>query len=83
MLLFLSVDAMCMAFLRKYGEAADRLGAQTKLSISRVNCYDWTDVCSLNNITIYPTLRVFEGGEKSWDYRGPRDTQELYSTFRL
>ena len=83
MFLFLSVDAMCMAFLRKYGEAADRLGAETKLSISRVNCYDWTDVCSLNNITIYPTLRVFEGGEKSWDYRGPKDTQELYSTLRL
>ena len=72
-----------MAFLRKYGQAADRLGKDTKLTIARVNCYDWTDVCGLNNITVYPTLRVFDKGQKSWDYRGPKDTQELYSTFKM
>ena len=67
----------------KFGQAVDRLGESTTLNLKRVNCFDWTDVCADQNITIYPTLRLFSKGQKLWDYRGPKDAQEIYSTLRM
>lgn len=29
------------------------------IKLARVNCFDWTDVCQKNNITIYPTIKMF------------------------
>lgn len=66
-----------------YGEAAEMLGKQTSLKVARVNCYDWTDVCQKENIIIYPTLRVYKDGKQAWDYKGPQDTNAMYSTLKL
>ena len=72
-----------MANLRMLGEAADRLGVMTPVKVTRVNCHDWTDVCSDQKIIMYPTLRIFKGGEMAWDYKGPQDIQEMYSMMKL
>ena len=72
-----------MANLRLFGEAADQISEDMSVGIARVNCYDWTDVCQAQNISIYPSLRVFVGGEKAWDYKGPQDTQAYYATLRM
>ncbi|KAL3872573.1 hypothetical protein ACJMK2_035791 [Sinanodonta woodiana] len=83
-LFYLPFDAKSMSFLRRYGEAAVRLGDQSTKSLARVNCYDWTDVCGNQNVTIYPTLRVYEKmGKVHEDYKGPMDTQAVYSTVKL
>ena len=29
------------------------------IKLARVNCFDWSDVCEKNNITIYPTIKMF------------------------
>ena len=29
------------------------------IKLARVNCFDWNDVCEKNNITIYPTIKMF------------------------
>ncbi|XP_053408784.1 thioredoxin domain-containing protein 16-like [Mercenaria mercenaria] len=82
-LLYFPFDAISMGSLRMFGEAADMFSQQTMLKFARVNCYDWTDVCQKEKITIYPTLRVYKKGEKAWDYKGPHDTQAVFSTFKL
>ncbi|KAK3582677.1 hypothetical protein CHS0354_031088 [Potamilus streckersoni] len=83
-LFYLPFDARSMSFLRRYGEAAVMLRDQSTKSLARVNCYDWTDVCGNQNVTIYPTLRVYQKmGEVHEDYKGPMDTQAVYSTVKL
>lgn len=79
----IAVDVVSNANLRLFGEAVDRLGKQTDLTIGRVNCYDWTDVCQKEHIIIYPTLRVYKNGEFAFDYSGPQEIQAMYSTLRL
>jgi hypothetical protein len=66
-----------------FGEATDMIGEQTTVKFASVNCFDWTDVCEQEKITIYPTLRVFKNSVKAWDYKGPQDTQAFFSTFKL
>ena len=29
------------------------------VKLAHVNCFDWTDVCQKNNITVYPTVKMF------------------------
>ncbi|XP_053408771.1 thioredoxin domain-containing protein 16-like isoform X2 [Mercenaria mercenaria] len=82
-LFYFPFDALSIGNLRMFGEAADMFGQQTTLQIARVNCYDWTDVCQKEKITIYPTLRVYKKGEKAWDYKGPQDTQAFFSVLKL
>ncbi|KAL4238500.1 cell redox homeostasis [Mactra antiquata] len=82
-LLYFPFDAVSMGNLRMFGEAAEKLGKETSLKIARVNCFDWTDVCQKEHINIYPTFRVYKDGKQVWDYRGPQDTDAMYSTMKL
>jgi hypothetical protein len=66
-----------------FGEAADKLGKQTTVKLGRVSCFDWTDICQKEKLTIFPTLRIYKKGEMAWDYKGPQDTQAFYSTLKL
>ena len=29
------------------------------VKLAHVNCFDWTDVCQKNNVTVYPTVKMF------------------------
>ena len=80
---FFPVDAVSVGNLRMFGEATDMMGEQTTLTFASVNCFDWTDVCQKEEITMYPTLRVYKNGVRAWDYKGPQDTHALFSTFKL
>ncbi|WAR18226.1 TXD16-like protein [Mya arenaria] len=77
------VDSISMANLRMFGESVEKLSEQTTLSIARVNCYDWTDVCGREDINIYPILRIYRLGKKAWDYSGPQDVQAMFTTMKL
>jgi len=66
-----------------FGEAVDKLGEQDKLTIGRVNCYDWTDVCGQEDISVFPTLRFYKDGDFTEDYRGPQDIHTMYATLKL
>ncbi|XP_060569122.1 thioredoxin domain-containing protein 16-like, partial [Ruditapes philippinarum] len=76
-------DALSHGNIRMFGEAADKLGKQTTIKLGRVSCFDWTDVCQKEKLTIFPTLRIYKKGEMAWDYKGPQDTQAFYSTLKL
>jgi len=72
-----------MANLRMFGEAVEQLDTDTPLTLARVNCFDWTDVCGKQSVTVFPTLRVFQEGKMAWDYSGPQDVQAMYATMKL
>ncbi|XP_041350651.1 thioredoxin domain-containing protein 16-like [Gigantopelta aegis] len=84
-LFYLPFDAQSKAFLHSYKEVTQILSeSDTKKSpLTIINCHDWTDVCQKQNITIYPTTRVFRKASKPMDYQGPLDIKAVVSAVKL
>ena len=72
-----------MAFLYSYIQAALSLAEQNITSLRRVDCFDWTDVCSKHNITRYPTVQFFRKGHAPWEYNTTLDMKTLVNTVKL
>lgn len=74
-------DARSKAFLQPYVDAATSLGGldvgDFAIKLARVNCFDWSDVCEKNNITMYPTIKMFRKGSDDIIYNGPLDSGHL------
>uniref|UniRef100_A0A663LQU0 Thioredoxin domain containing 16 n=1 Tax=Athene cunicularia TaxID=194338 RepID=A0A663LQU0_ATHCN len=51
--------------------------------LSRVNCWDWPGVCTEENVTQFPTIKIYEKGERSVMYNGMWGTDELTSFIML
>ncbi len=78
-----AVDAVSMAFLRAYADAAAVLAREDLQPFSAVDCFDWTDVCGKHNITAYPTVRIYRRNHSFRDYTGMLDTQSMVTTVKL
>lgn len=74
-------DARCKACLQPFVDAAAILGGldvgSFTIKLARVNCFDWSDVCQRNNITTYPTIKLFCKGIDEIVYNGPLDSNHL------
>ncbi|NXC20521.1 TXD16 protein, partial [Corythaeola cristata] len=51
--------------------------------LSRVNCWDWPGVCTKENVTQFPTIKIYEKGERSVMYDGMWGTEDLTSFIML
>lgn len=85
--LFDTVDARSRLFLHYYEEAAKMLekfqkDVEENHPLVRLNCYDWTDICLKENITTYPTVRIYRSGQ-SQEYLQELDKDVLVQTVRL
>ncbi|NXG51325.1 TXD16 protein, partial [Psilopogon haemacephalus] len=78
-LFYASWEAVSLAVLRSYAEVAGHLKEPQGLLLSRVNCWDWPGVCTLENVTQFPTIKVYQKGENSVVYDGMWGTEELTS----
>ena len=72
-----------MAFLRSYSDASKILAEENLRPLAAVSCFDWTDVCSKNNITAYPTIRVYRKNKEYREYKGMLDANSIISTVKL
>ncbi|ESO86148.1 hypothetical protein LOTGIDRAFT_235523 [Lottia gigantea] len=81
-LFYLHFDAKSMAVLRIFGESAEMLKDE-KSQLASLSCYDWTDVCGKQNISRYPTIRLYQNGKYVNDYRGAFDVQAVVNTVKL
>ena len=72
-----------MAFLRAYGEAANTLHEEGIHPLTRVDCFDWTDVCAKYDVKSYPTIRVYRKGRDPWEYKAALDAQSVIDTVKL
>ncbi|NWS65892.1 TXD16 protein, partial [Crotophaga sulcirostris] len=76
-LFYASWEAVSLAVLQSYIEVADHLKGTKGVSLSRVNCWDWPGVCTKENVTQFPTIKIYEKGERSVVYDGMWGTEEL------
>uniref|UniRef100_A0A8D2M9L3 Thioredoxin domain containing 16 n=1 Tax=Zonotrichia albicollis TaxID=44394 RepID=A0A8D2M9L3_ZONAL len=51
--------------------------------LSRVNCWDWPGLCSQENVTQFPTLRIYQQGQQPVTYGGMWGAEELSSFILL
>lgn len=74
-------DARCKAFSHPFVETAASIGGldvgSFAVKLAHVNCFDWTDVCQRNNVTVYPTVKMFRKGFGEIVYDGPLDSNHL------
>ncbi|XP_076442245.1 thioredoxin domain-containing protein 16-like [Babylonia areolata] len=82
-LFYLPFDAVGMLFLQQYQQAGRELASvkggnssSTHL-LTRVNCYDWTDVCRKENVTTYPVIHLYQRGKWRQRYRDALDKDAL------
>ncbi|NXW82593.1 TXD16 protein, partial [Alopecoenas beccarii] len=80
---YASWEAVSLAVLRSYTEVADHLKGIQGVLLSRVNCWDWPGVCTKENVTQFPTIKIYEKGERSVMYDGMWGTEELTNFIML
>ncbi|KAJ8290240.1 hypothetical protein GJAV_G00010400 [Gymnothorax javanicus] len=76
-LFFVSWDAVSMAFTESFVEVAEELKDIPDVHLAAVDCGEWTDVCTNEKITAFPTVRVYRSGDRPQHYRGMLGTVAL------
>ncbi|NXN61403.1 TXD16 protein, partial [Rynchops niger] len=82
-LFYASWEAVSLAVLRSYTEVADHLKGTQGVLLAQVNCWDWPRVCAKENVTQFPTVKIYEKGERCVMYDGMWGTEELTSFIML
>uniref|UniRef100_A0A8B9FU78 Thioredoxin domain containing 16 n=1 Tax=Amazona collaria TaxID=241587 RepID=A0A8B9FU78_9PSIT len=82
-LFYASWEAVSLGVLRSYTEVADHLKGTQGVLLSRVNCWDWPGICTEENVTQFPTIKIYKKGERSVMYNGMWGTKELTSFIML
>ncbi|XP_021256701.1 thioredoxin domain-containing protein 16 isoform X3 [Numida meleagris] len=82
-LFYASWEAVSLAVLQSYTEVADHLKGTQGILLSRVNCWDWPGVCTMENVTQFPTIKIYKKGEQPITYDGMLGTEELTSFIML
>ncbi|XP_062474478.1 thioredoxin domain-containing protein 16 isoform X1 [Pezoporus occidentalis] len=82
-LFYASWESVSLAVLRSYTEVADHLEGTQGVLLSRVNCWDWPGICTKENVTQFPTIKIYEKGARSVIYDGMWGTKELTSFIML
>ncbi|KAM8808001.1 thioredoxin domain-containing protein 16 [Eudromia elegans] len=76
-LFYASWEAVSLAVLRSYVEVADHLAGTRGILLSKVNCWDWPGVCTKENVTQFPTIKIYKEGGRSLTYNGMLESEEL------
>ncbi|XP_008837797.1 thioredoxin domain-containing protein 16 [Nannospalax galili] len=75
--------AVSMAFLQSYIDVAIKLKGMSTLLLTRINCADWSDVCTKQNVTALPAVKMYKAGESPVSYAGMLGTKELLKFIQL
>uniref|UniRef100_A0AAY4AKR3 Thioredoxin domain-containing protein n=1 Tax=Denticeps clupeoides TaxID=299321 RepID=A0AAY4AKR3_9TELE len=69
-LFYVKWDAVSMAVLQSFIEVAEALKDVLDVVLASVDCGEWTDVCSSQQISSYPKVLMYRPGELAQPYRG-------------
>lgn len=45
--------------------------------LTRVNCADWSDLCTKQNVTEFPVVKMYKEGKHPVSYAGMLGTEDL------
>ncbi|XP_039096440.1 thioredoxin domain-containing protein 16, partial [Hyaena hyaena] len=70
-------QAVSMAFLQSYIDLAIKLKGTSTMLLTRVNCADWSDLCTKQNVTEFPVVKMYKEGKHPVSYTGMLGTENL------
>ncbi|XP_057579900.1 thioredoxin domain-containing protein 16 isoform X2 [Hippopotamus amphibius kiboko] len=76
-------QAVSMAFLQSYIDVAIKLKDTSTMLLTRVNCADWSHVCTKQNVTEFPVVKMYKEGENPVSYAGMLGTEDLLKFIQL
>ncbi|XP_037688635.1 thioredoxin domain-containing protein 16 [Choloepus didactylus] len=76
-------EAVSMAFLQSYIDVAIKLKGTSSILLCRVNCGDWPDICTEQNITEFPIVKMYKGSENPVSYAGMLGAEDLLKFIQL
>ena len=51
--------------------------------LARVNCADWSHVCTKQNVTEFPVVKMYKEGQNPVSYTGMLGTEDLLKFIQL
>lgn len=76
-------QAVSMALLYSYIDLAIKLKGTSTMLLTRINCADWSDVCTRQNVTEFPVVKMYKEGENPVSYGGMLGTEDLLKFIQL
>uniref|UniRef100_A0A8P0T6N1 Thioredoxin domain containing 16 n=1 Tax=Canis lupus familiaris TaxID=9615 RepID=A0A8P0T6N1_CANLF len=76
-------QAVSMAFLQSYIDLAIKLKGTSTMLLTRVNCADWSDLCTKQNVTEFPVVKMYKEGKNPVSYAGMLGTEDLLKFIQL
>ncbi|XP_063146600.1 thioredoxin domain-containing protein 16 isoform X2 [Candoia aspera] len=82
-LFYASWEAVSLVVMESFLEVAAHLKGISEISLARVNCWDWPQLCLQENITQFPALKMY-AKERAWlAYSGMWETKEMMNFIEL
>ncbi|XP_042533865.1 thioredoxin domain-containing protein 16 isoform X2 [Dipodomys spectabilis] len=75
--------AVSMAFLQSYVDVAAKLKGTSTMLLTIINCADWSDTCTKQNVTEFPVVKMYKEGENPVSYDGMLGTEALLKFIQL
>ncbi|XP_036031655.1 thioredoxin domain-containing protein 16 isoform X3 [Onychomys torridus] len=82
-LFYATWHAVSMAFLQSYIDVAIKLKGTSTVLLTRINCADWSDVCTKENVTAFPVVKLYKEGESPVTYAGMLGTKDLLKFIQI
>ncbi|XP_030103874.1 thioredoxin domain-containing protein 16 isoform X4 [Mus musculus] len=82
-LFYATWHAVSMAFLQSYIDVAIKLKGRSTILLTRINCADWSDICTKQNVTAFPVVKLYKEGESPVSYAGMLATKDLLKFIQL
>ncbi|XP_017832604.4 thioredoxin domain-containing protein 16 isoform X3 [Callithrix jacchus] len=82
-LFYVDWQAVSMAFLQSYIDVAIKLKGTSTMLLTRINCADWSDVCTKQNVTEFPFVKMYKKGKNPVSYTGMLGTEDLLKFIQL
>ncbi|KAH0620235.1 hypothetical protein JD844_020302 [Phrynosoma platyrhinos] len=76
-LFYASWEAVSLVVMQAYADVAAHLNGSPEISLARVNCWDWPQVCAQQNVTQFPALKVWTKERRWLAYSGMWETQAM------
>ncbi|XP_060118830.1 thioredoxin domain-containing protein 16 [Heteronotia binoei] len=83
LLFYASWEAVSLVVMQSFVEVAARLEGTPGISLARVNCWEWPRLCSQQNVTQFPTIKLYEKGGRTLMYSGTWGTDAMLSFVEL
>ncbi|OCT68364.1 thioredoxin domain-containing protein 16 [Xenopus laevis] len=77
-LYYASWEAISLTLLQTFVHMAEKYKDKLDMTLTRVNCADWPNICSEQNVSNIPVVKIYHMGKDPLEYTGMLGAEELF-----